>query len=160
MARSALYWRRFIFARRYLSWAVLWTPLPFYVLCIAWGSVPVYHPEWWPFSYYNVDTDCNYCQQLLVFAALGCEFLTNFFRPRYVVAAAALVIAASYYFRLENDADLPAGGPNQWQGTRGAGAAACGNDASPSAFGNVHDELRGASRCYSDGRNPSPPGSV
>ena len=42
------------FARRYLSWVVLWTPLPFYVLCIAWGSVPIYHPEWWPFSYYNV----------------------------------------------------------------------------------------------------------
>jgi len=85
------------FARRYLSWAALWTPLPFYVLCIAWCSVPVYHPEWWPFSYYNVRYGLQLLPATAVFAALGCEFLTNFFRPRYVVAAAALVIAASYY---------------------------------------------------------------
>ena len=85
------------FARRYLSWAVLWTPLPFYVLCIAWGSVPVYHPEWWPFSYYNVRYGLQLLPAVAVFAALGCEFLIKFFRPIYVVAAAALVIAASYY---------------------------------------------------------------
>ena len=85
------------FARRYLSWAVLWTPLPFYVLCIAWGSVPVYHPEWWPFSYYNVRYGLQLLPAVAVFAALGCEFLTNFFRARYVVAIAALVIAASYH---------------------------------------------------------------
>jgi len=85
------------FARRYLSWAVLWTPLLFYVLCIAWGSVPVYHPEWWPFSYYNVRYGLQLLPAVAVFAALGCEFLINFFRPRYVVVAVILVIAASYY---------------------------------------------------------------
>lgn len=85
------------FARRYLPWAVLWTPLPFYVLCIAWGSVPVYHPEWWPFSYYNVRYGLQMLPAVAVFAALGCEFLTRFFRPIYVVALAALVIAASYH---------------------------------------------------------------
>ncbi len=85
------------FARRYLSWAVLWTPLPFYVLCIAWGSVPIYHPEWWPFSYYNVRYGLQLLPAVAVFAALGCEFLTRFFRTRYIVALAALVIAASYH---------------------------------------------------------------
>jgi hypothetical protein len=85
------------FARRYLSWGVLWIPLPFYVLCIAWGSVPVYHPEWWPFSYYNVRYGLQLLPAIAVFAALGCELLSNFFRPRYVMVAAALVIAASYY---------------------------------------------------------------
>ncbi|HEV7521136.1 MAG TPA: glycosyltransferase family 39 protein [Candidatus Angelobacter sp.] len=85
------------FARRYLNWAVLWAPLPFYVLCIAWGSVPVYHPEWWPFSYYNVRYGLQLLPAIAVFAALGFQFLTNFFRTRYIVAAAALVIAASYY---------------------------------------------------------------
>ena len=85
------------FARGYLSWAVLWTPLPFYVLCIAWGSVPIYHPEWWPFSYYNVRYGLQLLPAVAVFAALGCEFLTNFFPSRYVIAAAALVIATSYY---------------------------------------------------------------
>ena len=85
------------FTRRYLSWAVLWTPLPFYVLCIAWGSVPIYHPEWWPFSYYNVRYGLQLLPAVAVFAALGCKFLGNFLPSRYVVAAAALVIATSYY---------------------------------------------------------------
>lgn len=85
------------FARRYLSWTVLWSPLPFYVLCIAWGSVPIYHPEWWPFSYYNVRYGLQLLPAVAVFVALGCEFLTRFFHTRYVVAVAALVIVASYY---------------------------------------------------------------
>jgi hypothetical protein len=85
------------FARRYFSWAILWIPLPFYILCIAWGSVPIYQPEWWPFSYYNVRYGLQLLPAVAVFAALGCEFLANFFRTRYVIAVAALVIAASYY---------------------------------------------------------------
>ena len=35
-------------------WLLLWMPLPFYALSIAYGSVPIFVPEWWPFSYYNV----------------------------------------------------------------------------------------------------------
>jgi 4-amino-4-deoxy-L-arabinose transferase-like glycosyltransferase len=85
------------FARRHLSWAILWTPVPFYVLCIAWGSVPIYHPEWWPFSYYNVRYGLQLLPAIAVFAALACQFAANFLRPRYVVAAASLVIAASCF---------------------------------------------------------------
>jgi 4-amino-4-deoxy-L-arabinose transferase-like glycosyltransferase len=85
------------FARRYLSWAILWTPVPFYVLCIAWGSVPIYHPEWWPFSYYNVRYGLQLLPAIAVFAALACEFAANFLRARYVIASAGLVIAASYF---------------------------------------------------------------
>jgi hypothetical protein len=33
---------------------LLLVPIPFYVLSISYGSVPVCFPEWWPFSYYNV----------------------------------------------------------------------------------------------------------
>jgi hypothetical protein len=43
-----------IFARGLWSWLLLWTPLLFYVLSIAWGGVPIFVPAWWPFSYYNV----------------------------------------------------------------------------------------------------------
>lgn len=35
-------------------WLLLWVPLPFYVLSIAWGGVPIFIPVWWPYSYYNV----------------------------------------------------------------------------------------------------------
>ena len=85
------------FSRRYLCWAILWTPVPFYALCIAWGSVPIYHPEWWPFSYYNVRYGLQLLPAIAVFAALACQFAANFLRPRYVIGAAALVIVASYF---------------------------------------------------------------
>src|SRR5215469_11534876 len=37
------------------EWPVvlLWIPLPFYVYSIAYGSVPIFIPPFWPFSYYN-----------------------------------------------------------------------------------------------------------
>jgi hypothetical protein len=85
------------FSRRYLSWAILWIPAPFYVLCIAWGSVPIYHPEWWPFSYYNVRYGLQLLPAIAVFAALACEFAANFLRPGYVIGVASLLIVASYF---------------------------------------------------------------
>lgn len=49
--------------------ALLWLPLLFYSLSIAYGGVPIFMPVWWPFSYYNV----RYGLQLLpaVAVALG-----------------------------------------------------------------------------------------
>ena len=40
--------------RRYGVLLLLWIPLAFYALSIAYGSVPIYIPVWYPFSYYNV----------------------------------------------------------------------------------------------------------
>jgi 4-amino-4-deoxy-L-arabinose transferase-like glycosyltransferase len=40
--------------RRYGVFLLLWLPVPFYALSIAYGSVPIYLPVWYPFSYYNV----------------------------------------------------------------------------------------------------------
>ncbi len=85
------------FSRQHLPWTVLWAPLPFYVLCIAWGSVPIYQPEWWPFSYYNVRYGLELLPAIAVFCALGCAFLANFFPTRMVVAAASVLLAASYF---------------------------------------------------------------
>ncbi|HKV94951.1 MAG TPA: glycosyltransferase family 39 protein [Candidatus Angelobacter sp.] len=84
------------FARKFLPWTVLWAPLPFYVLCIAWGSVPIYQPEWWPFSYYNVRYGLQLLPAIAVFFALSCEFAANFFPRRAVTAATFVLIAASY----------------------------------------------------------------
>jgi hypothetical protein len=33
---------------------LLLTPIPFYALSIAYSGVPIFVPEWWPFSHYNV----------------------------------------------------------------------------------------------------------
>jgi hypothetical protein len=40
--------------RRFGAFVLLWLPLPFYVYSVSYGSVPIYVPAWWPFSYYNV----------------------------------------------------------------------------------------------------------
>ena len=51
--------------RQYWTWLLLWVPLLFYALSIAYGSVPIFIPTWWPYSHYNV----RYGLQLLpVFA--------------------------------------------------------------------------------------------
>ena len=46
---------------------LLWSPLAFYSLSIAYGSVPIFVPVWWPFSYYNV----RYGLELLPAIAAG-----------------------------------------------------------------------------------------
>jgi hypothetical protein len=85
------------FSRRYLPWAILWSPVIFYMLCVAWGSVPIYHPKWWPFSYYNVRYGLQLLPAIAVFTALGYQFMTNFVSPKRVAAAPALLIAISYF---------------------------------------------------------------
>lgn len=85
------------FSRSYWPWALLWLPVPFYVMSIAWGSVPIYFPDWYPFSYYNVRYGLELLPALAVFFALGCEFLANFFSWRRVGTAAAFVVFLSYY---------------------------------------------------------------
>jgi hypothetical protein len=84
------------FARRFWPWIVLWTPVPFYMLCIAWGSVPIYQPEWWPFSYYNVRYGLQLLPAVAVFFALGYEFTARLVSPRIVGTAAVAMIIVSY----------------------------------------------------------------
>src|SRR5262249_11108768 len=86
----------FYFSRKFMSWTLLWTPLPFYVLCVAWGSVPIYLPEWWPFSYYNVCYGLQLLPAVAVFVALGYEFLSKFVSARLVALFIAALVVASY----------------------------------------------------------------
>ncbi len=51
--------------RIWLPLLLLFIPLPFYALSVAYGGVPIFIPPWWPFSYYNV----RYGVQLLPAAA-------------------------------------------------------------------------------------------
>jgi len=54
------------FRRRFAPLFLLLVPLPFYALSVAYGAVPIFVPQWWPFSHYNV----RYGLQLLpAFAA-------------------------------------------------------------------------------------------
>jgi len=50
---------------------LLWVPLPFYALSIAYGSVPIFVPVWWPFSQYNLRYGLQLLPAFAVFVPLG-----------------------------------------------------------------------------------------
>jgi hypothetical protein len=64
--------------RRYGICLLLWLPLAFYALSIAYGSVPIYIPVWYPFSYYNV----RYGLELLPVFAVFPAFLAGYLGER------------------------------------------------------------------------------
>ncbi len=62
--------------RHAFTWSLLlWLPLPFYAYSVAYGSVPIFLPVWWPHSYYNT----RYGMEMLPAFALGLAFVANFF---------------------------------------------------------------------------------
>jgi hypothetical protein len=81
--------------RRAFDWALLlWLPLPFYAYSVAYGSVPIFIPVFWPHSWYNT----RYGMELLPAFALGLGFAAQFFvsavrefKPRWAIYAANLL---------------------------------------------------------------------
>ena len=87
-------------ARRFGVWWLLWLPLPFYALSIAYGSVPLYVPAWWPFASYNVRYGLELLPAIAVFAALAFEALRQTgdrFAWRAGIAAVAIAALAGSY---------------------------------------------------------------
>ncbi len=76
--------------RRVFSWALLlWFPAAFYAYSVAYGSVPIFLPVWWPHSFYNT----RYGMEMLPAFALGLGFVAQFvlavvneFKPQRVNA--------------------------------------------------------------------------
>ncbi len=90
-------WAGLIARRRAFGWAMLlWLPAPFYAYAIAYGSVPIFLPVWWPHSWYNT----RYGLELLPAFALRLGFCAQFFlgavrefKPGWTKYAAALLFA-------------------------------------------------------------------
>ncbi len=88
---------------------LLWVPLPFYALSVAYGSVPIFVPAWWPHSLYNVRYGLQLLPAFAVFVPLAISFLAQSLAsipqirtvwPRWagaVTALATLLFAASSY---------------------------------------------------------------
>jgi Dolichyl-phosphate-mannose-protein mannosyltransferase len=84
------------FSQKHLPLALLWVPAAFYSLSIAHGSVPIYFPHWWPYSYYNVRYGLQLLPAIAVFAALAAELASRLVPLRLAVGALLLLAAASY----------------------------------------------------------------
>lgn len=85
-------------ARR--SWALLllWFPWPFYALSVAYGSIPIFLPDWWPFTYYNDRYGIELLPAIAVFTAVLAYAAALLLGRRQYVAwlAAAVLVAGSY----------------------------------------------------------------
>jgi Dolichyl-phosphate-mannose-protein mannosyltransferase len=86
--------------RRYGVLLLLWLPLPFYALSIAYCSTPIYLPVWHPYSYYNV----RYGLELLpvfavflpLFAVAMAEWITSTAARIWVWCLLGAVVGGSY----------------------------------------------------------------
>jgi hypothetical protein len=95
LAGIARYWRS-----NFAPALLLWAPLPFYAYSVAYGSVPIFIPLWWPHSWYNV----RYGMEMLPAFALFGAMLAGWFETvaerwkrgagRSILAVAWLAIAA------------------------------------------------------------------
>ncbi|HXZ27960.1 MAG TPA: hypothetical protein VEG08_08180, partial [Terriglobales bacterium] len=75
-------------------WLLLWLPFPFYALAIAYGSVPLYVPMWWPFGYYNLRYGLQLLPAVAVFFAIGIEQVASLPRLRVAAIAGGLLLIA------------------------------------------------------------------
>ncbi len=97
--------------RRAFLWTLLlWLPVPFYAYSIAYGSVPIFIPKWWPHSWYNT----RYGMELLPAFALGLGFVAQFvltaiqeFKPLWTRYAAALLVALAVWNAWKVTAEKP-----------------------------------------------------
>jgi hypothetical protein len=83
---------------RAFAWTLLlWLPVPFYAYSVAFASVPIFIPIWWPHSWYNT----RYGLELLPAFALGIGGAAHLalsavraFRPRWSKAVVGAAFAA------------------------------------------------------------------
>jgi hypothetical protein len=90
-------------AQHVLAAVLLWVPLPFYAYSVAYGSVPIFIPPWWPHSFYNT----RYGMEMLPVFALALGFLaawmvqrTTAWKPgsaNWAIVCVALLIAGNDY---------------------------------------------------------------
>jgi hypothetical protein len=75
-------------------------PLPFYTLSIAYGSVPIFLPVWWPYSLYNARYGVQLLPAFAVAAAIAAYFAARFLgsiKAKALVAGALVIFVAGSY---------------------------------------------------------------
>lgn len=85
--------------RRFGIFLLLLLPIPFYAYSIAYGSVPIFIPVWWPHSYYNVRYGIQLLPASAVFIAMAfyaCSTLDKKLLRRPAHAVIVAVLAVSY----------------------------------------------------------------
>ena len=83
------------------SLLLLWLPLPFYALSVAYSHVPIFLPVWWPHSYYNVRYGLELLPALAVSVALCAYYVAGFLqhsgKQAGVFVLFVLLVIGSYW---------------------------------------------------------------
>jgi len=80
-----------LFEKRRRFVLLLWVPLVFYSLSIAYGAVPIFMPQWWPFSYYNVRYGLQLLPAIVVSFALASHYIRRVHLSRTYVHVTTVV---------------------------------------------------------------------
>ena len=83
--------------------ALLLTPIPFYALSIAYGGVPIFVPQWWPFSHYNVRYGLQLLPAFSIAMAIlvACALRSSWnWRLRFASVLALLAFVLASYSRI------------------------------------------------------------
>jgi hypothetical protein len=89
-----------LFQRKVWLLLLLWTPVPFYMLSIAYSGVPLFVPAWWPFSRYNVRYGIEMLPAFAVFTAIAAYGLLRFAttaRSKAIIAVVFLLCVGVSY---------------------------------------------------------------
>jgi hypothetical protein len=78
---------------------LFWIPLPFYAYSVAYGSVPIFLPTWWPYSYYNVRYGLELLPMFAVMIALAVMSVSGIRVKRVgaIFSAVAVVVVGYAY---------------------------------------------------------------
>jgi hypothetical protein len=82
-----------VFEKRRRFVLLLWVPLAFYALSIAYGAVPIFMPQWWPFSYYNVRYGLQLVPAIVVSFALASHYVRRVHLSRAYVHVTTAVFS-------------------------------------------------------------------
>lgn len=92
-----------LFQRKLWPLLLLWAPVPFYMLSIVYGGVPIFLPVWWPFSHYNVRYGIEMLPAFAAFTAAAAYGLIRFAAStsaRLIIGVVFLGLTAAIYIRL------------------------------------------------------------
>jgi hypothetical protein len=90
-----------ILARARKAWPLLmlWIPLPFYALSVAYEGANIHVPQWWPFTYYNLRYGVQLIPAIAVFSAAAVYLAGQWLRSKWKVTPVVvmlIVLGGSY----------------------------------------------------------------
>jgi hypothetical protein len=89
-----------LFQRKLWPSLLLWIPVPFYMLSVAYGGIPIFLPVWWPHSYYNTRYGIELLPAFPVLGSIAAYGLIRFAastKARISVTVVFLALAVASY---------------------------------------------------------------